>query len=162
MERRLLPKTAFRSSQGSGHASPSFLHDGHQPDDHTQMLSSSSMGTVSGIDRRGHGRSTQVSDGHDVDRYAADAAAVVKHLTCATPFISVTPPAGAKPFVTSYVLVGSGREVGAGSRRSTDHGEVALTTGRPIDRGARWASQGLGGEPRAVLSRVRVHSLLRV
>lgn len=31
-------------------------------------------------DRRGHGRSAQVSDGHDMDHYAADAAAVVKHL----------------------------------------------------------------------------------
>lgn len=31
-------------------------------------------------DRRGHGRSTQASDGHDMDRYAADAAAVVQHL----------------------------------------------------------------------------------
>ena len=33
-----------------------------------------------GIDRRGHGRSTQVSDGHDMDHYAADAATVVEHL----------------------------------------------------------------------------------
>ncbi|GGO73668.1 alpha/beta fold hydrolase [Nocardioides deserti] len=31
-------------------------------------------------DRRGHGRSTQTSDGHDMDHYAADAAAVVAHL----------------------------------------------------------------------------------
>src|SRR6188474_2455392 len=31
-------------------------------------------------DRRGHGRSSQVSDGHDMDHYAADAAAVVAHL----------------------------------------------------------------------------------
>jgi non-heme chloroperoxidase len=31
-------------------------------------------------DRRGHGRSSQVSDGHDMDHYAADAAAVVEHL----------------------------------------------------------------------------------
>lgn len=31
-------------------------------------------------DRRGHGRSSQVSDGHDMDHYAADAAAVVNHL----------------------------------------------------------------------------------
>ena len=31
-------------------------------------------------DRRGHGRSTQTSDGHDMDTYAADAAAVVEHL----------------------------------------------------------------------------------
>ena len=31
-------------------------------------------------DRRGHGRSSQVSGGHDMDHYAADAAAVVEHL----------------------------------------------------------------------------------
>ncbi len=31
-------------------------------------------------DRRGHGRSSQVSNGHDMDHYAADAAAVVEHL----------------------------------------------------------------------------------
>jgi non-heme chloroperoxidase len=31
-------------------------------------------------DRRGHGRSAQVGDGHDMDHYAADAAAVVAHL----------------------------------------------------------------------------------
>lgn len=31
-------------------------------------------------DRRGHGRSAQVSDGHDMDHYAADAAAVMTHL----------------------------------------------------------------------------------
>ena len=35
---------------------------------------------VIGIDRRGHGRSSQVSGGHDMDHYAADAAAVVEHL----------------------------------------------------------------------------------
>src|SRR6516162_7370739 len=35
---------------------------------------------VVGIDRRGHGRSSQVSDGHDMDHYAADAAAVTEHL----------------------------------------------------------------------------------
>lgn len=31
-------------------------------------------------DRRGHGRSSQVGDGHDMDHYAADAAAVAAHL----------------------------------------------------------------------------------
>ncbi|MFC5757931.1 alpha/beta fold hydrolase [Rhizobium sp. GCM10022189] len=31
-------------------------------------------------DRRGHGRSSQVSGGHDMDQYAADVAAVVEHL----------------------------------------------------------------------------------
>src|SRR6202041_2593582 len=31
-------------------------------------------------DRRGHGRSTQTSDGHDMDHYADDLAAVIAHL----------------------------------------------------------------------------------
>src|ERR1043165_5155795 len=31
-------------------------------------------------DRRGHGRSEQVADGHDMDHYADDLAAVVNHL----------------------------------------------------------------------------------
>src|SRR6188472_4152557 len=31
-------------------------------------------------DRRGHGRSTQTGEGHDMDHYAADLAAVVEHL----------------------------------------------------------------------------------
>ncbi|MBU0583164.1 MAG: alpha/beta hydrolase [Alphaproteobacteria bacterium] len=31
-------------------------------------------------DRRGHGRSSQVSEGHDMDHYAADASAVAEHL----------------------------------------------------------------------------------
>jgi non-heme chloroperoxidase len=47
----------------------------------TQMLFFVQHGyRVIGIDRRGHGRSSQVSDDHDADHYAADAAAVVEHL----------------------------------------------------------------------------------
>lgn len=47
----------------------------------TQMLFFLKHGyRVVAHDRRGHGRSAQVSDGHDMDHYAADAAAVVEHL----------------------------------------------------------------------------------
>src|SRR5512134_2325633 len=47
----------------------------------TQMLYLVGHGyRVVAHDRRGHGRSSQVSDGHDMDHYAADAAAVVEHL----------------------------------------------------------------------------------
>jgi non-heme chloroperoxidase len=47
----------------------------------TQMLYFLSKGyRVIAHDRRGHGRSTQVSDGHDMDHYAADTSAVVEHL----------------------------------------------------------------------------------
>jgi len=35
---------------------------------------------VVAFDRRGHGRSSQISEGHDMDHYAADAAALVQHL----------------------------------------------------------------------------------
>ena len=31
-------------------------------------------------DRRGHGRSTQTADGHDMDHYADDLAALTEHL----------------------------------------------------------------------------------
>ncbi|HET9662973.1 MAG TPA: alpha/beta hydrolase [Burkholderiales bacterium] len=47
----------------------------------TQLLYFADKGyRVIAHDRRGHGRSTQVSDGHDMDHYAADIAAVVEHL----------------------------------------------------------------------------------
>jgi len=42
-----------------------FLHEGYR---------------VIAHDRRGHGRSTQVGEGHDMDHYAADVAAVIEHL----------------------------------------------------------------------------------
>jgi non-heme chloroperoxidase len=47
----------------------------------TQMLYFLQQGyRVIAHDRRGHGRSAQVSSGHDMDHYAADVAAVVEHL----------------------------------------------------------------------------------
>ncbi|MFW0783411.1 alpha/beta hydrolase [Gordonia sp. CPCC 206044] len=47
----------------------------------TQMMFFLAQGyRVVAHDRRGHGRSSQVSDGHDMDHYADDLAAVVEHL----------------------------------------------------------------------------------
>jgi non-heme chloroperoxidase len=47
----------------------------------TQMLYFLDKGyRVVAADRRGHGRSSQTSDGHDMDHYADDLAAVVEHL----------------------------------------------------------------------------------
>jgi non-heme chloroperoxidase len=47
----------------------------------TQMMFFLSRGfRVIAHDRRGHGRSTQVSDGHDMDHYADDLAALTAHL----------------------------------------------------------------------------------
>lgn len=46
-----------------------------------QALFFSSLGyRVIAHDRRGHGRSTQVRDGHDMNHYAADVAALMEHL----------------------------------------------------------------------------------
>ncbi|MFA6264379.1 MAG: alpha/beta hydrolase [Pseudolabrys sp.] len=67
-----------------GHGRPIVFHHGwplSSDDWDAQMLFFLQHGyRVIGIDRRGHGRSSQVSDGHDMDHYAADAAAVVDHL----------------------------------------------------------------------------------
>ena len=67
-----------------GHGQPIVFHHGwplSSDDWDTQMLFFVQQGyRVVGIDRRGHGRSSQVSDGHDMDHYAADAAAVAEHL----------------------------------------------------------------------------------
>jgi len=65
-------------------AQPIMFHHGwplSSDDWDAQMLFFLAQGyRVIAHDRRGHGRSTQVSDGHDMDHYAADAAAVVQHL----------------------------------------------------------------------------------
>jgi non-heme chloroperoxidase len=46
-----------------------------------QMLFFAALGyRVVAADRRGHGRSTQTSDGHDMDHYADDLHAVIEHL----------------------------------------------------------------------------------
>jgi non-heme chloroperoxidase len=67
-----------------GQGQPIVFHHGwplSSDDWDTQMLFFVQRGyRVVGIDRRGHGRSSQASDGHDMDHYAADAAAVVEHL----------------------------------------------------------------------------------
>ena len=59
-------------------------------------------------DRRGHGRSTQTSDGHDMDHYADDLAAVTNIWTCTTPSTSGTPPVVARSFITSHDTVKAG------------------------------------------------------
>ena len=73
----------FYKDWGSGQ--PVVFHHGwplSSDDWDTQMLFFVEKGyRVVAHDRRGHGRSSQVSDGHDMDHYAADAAAVVEHLS---------------------------------------------------------------------------------
>jgi len=76
--------TIFYKDWGPRNAQPIVFHHGwplSADDWDTQMLYFVGKGyRVVAHDRRGHGRSSQVSDGHDMDHYAADAAAVVDHL----------------------------------------------------------------------------------
>jgi non-heme chloroperoxidase len=76
--------TIFYKDWGPRNAQPIVFHHGwplSADDWDTQMLYFLANGyRVVAHDRRGHGRSSQVSDGHDMDHYAADAAAVVEHL----------------------------------------------------------------------------------
>jgi non-heme chloroperoxidase len=76
--------TIYYKDWGPKSAQPIVFHHGwplSADDWDAQMLYFVEKGyRVIAHDRRGHGRSSQVSDGHDMDHYAADAAAVVAHL----------------------------------------------------------------------------------
>ncbi len=74
----------FYKDWGPKDAQPIMFHHGwplSADDWDAQMLFFVQKGfRVVAHDRRGHGRSSQVSDGHDMDHYAADAFAVAEHL----------------------------------------------------------------------------------
>ncbi|TIO52150.1 MAG: alpha/beta hydrolase [Mesorhizobium sp.] len=74
----------FYKDWGPKGAQPIMFHHGwplSSDDWDAQMLFFVNHGfRVIAHDRRGHGRSSQVSDGHDMDHYAADASAVVESL----------------------------------------------------------------------------------
>lgn len=74
----------FYKDWGPKDAQPIMFHHGwplSSDDWDAQMLFFLAQGfRVIAHDRRGHGRSEQVSEGHDMDHYAADAAAVTAHL----------------------------------------------------------------------------------
>ncbi|MBL5882726.1 alpha/beta fold hydrolase [Lelliottia aquatilis] len=74
----------FYKDWGPKDAQPIFFHHGwplSADDWDNQLLFFLAQGfRVIASDRRGHGRSSQVSDGHDMDHYAADVSAIVEHL----------------------------------------------------------------------------------
>ena len=132
----------------------------------TQMLFFVGHGyRVVAHDRRGHGRSSQVGDGHDMDHYAADAAAVVEHLD-----------------LRNAVHVGHSTGGGEATRYVARHGQpqgrvaklvligavppimvkTAGESGRPADRGVRRLSQTARRQSCAVLPRCRERPLLRL
>jgi non-heme chloroperoxidase len=76
--------TIFYKDWGPKDAQPIMFHHGwplSSDDWDAQLLYFVQRGfRVVAHDRRGHGRSAQVSEGHDMDHYASDAFAVVEHL----------------------------------------------------------------------------------
>src|SRR6187397_2351010 len=123
-----------------------------------QMLFFLSKGyRVVAHDRRGHGRSTQVGDGHDMDHYAADAATVVEHLD-----------------LRNTVHVGHSTGGGEATHYVARHGQgrvaklVIIGAIPPImlkttaDRGLRRSPPPARGEPLAVLSGARERPVLWV
>lgn len=74
----------FYKDWGSKEAQPIVFHHGwplSSDDWDAQMLFFLAHGyRVVAHDRRGHGRSSQIDVGHDMDHYAADASAVAEHL----------------------------------------------------------------------------------
>lgn len=76
--------TIFYKDWGSKDAQPIVFHHGwplSADDWDAQMLFFLAQGyRVIAHDRRGHGRSSQISTGHDMDHYASDASAVAEHL----------------------------------------------------------------------------------
>src|ERR1700721_1413388 len=73
----------------------------------TQMLFFIKHGyRVVAHDRRGHGRSSQTNDGHDMDHYADDLLAVVEHLD-----------------LRDAVHIGHSTGGGGGTRHSDRHGQ---------------------------------------
>src|ERR1700689_2408160 len=76
--------TIFYKDWGPKDAQPIVFHHGwplSSDDWDAQMLFFVAKGyRVIAHDRRGHGRSSQLATGHDMDHYASDASAVVEHL----------------------------------------------------------------------------------
>lgn len=99
----------FFKDWGPKEAQPIVFHHGwplSADDWDNQMLFFPAEGfRVIAIDRRGHGRSDQVSEGHDMDHYAADASAVAEHLICITPCISAILPAAGRLRATLRSMV---------------------------------------------------------
>ena len=97
------------------------------------------------------------SDGHDMDHYAADAAAVVEHLDLrnAVHIGHSTGGGEATHYVARHGSAGPRRQAGAHRRRAADHGEDAGQSGRPADRGVRRLAQAARRQPGAVLPRFR-------
>jgi pimeloyl-ACP methyl ester carboxylesterase len=159
----------FYKDWGPKDAQPIVFHHGwplSSDDWDGQMLFFLSKGyRVIAHDRRGHGRSSQVWDGHDMDHYAADASAVIQHLN-----------------LHNAIHIGHSTGGGEVARYVARHGEpqgrvakavlvsavppLMVKTDKksrwPADRSLRRISQGAGRQSRAVLPRRADRPVLRL
>src|SRR5216117_107285 len=95
-------------------------------------------------DRRGHGRSTQTGDGHDMDHYADDLAALtVGHSTGGGEVAHYLGTAWRKP----------GGQGGAHQCGAAVNGEDSGQSGRPPQGSVRRTASAARGESLAILSR---------
>ncbi len=89
-------------------------------------------------DRRGHGRSTQTADGHDMDHYADDLAALTAHLDLKDAIHVGHSTGGGE--VTRYLASAWRKRSGQGSadqRGAAAHGEDGGQSARPSQGGVR-------------------------
>ena len=130
----------------------------------TQMMFFLNTGyRVIAHDRRGHGRSTQTSDGHDMDHYADDLAAVVAHLDLHDA-IHVGHSTGGGEVVRYIARHGESRVAKAVLISAVPPLMVKTRRqpGRAAQERVRRLPGAAGGQPRAVLPRPGRRPVLRV
>ena len=114
-------------------------------------------------DRRGHGRSTQTADGHDMDHYADDLAAVTAHLDLQDAIHVGHSTGGGE--VVRY-LARHGEEPGGQGRAdqlgATADGEDRGQSRRPAQGSVRRIPGPGRRQPRPVLPRPAVRPVLRL
>ena len=114
-------------------------------------------------DRRGHGRSSQVADGHDMDHYADDLAAVTAHLDLKNAIHVGHSTGGGE--VVHYIARHGESRVAKAAIISAVPPLMVKTDGqseRPAQKSVRRLSGGARGQPLAVLSRCRRRALLQL
>ena len=114
-------------------------------------------------DRRGHGRSTQTADGHDMDHYADDLAAVVEHLDLHDA-IHVGHSTGGGEVVHYLARHGESRATKA-ALISAVPPLMVKTDANPEGLpkvGVRRSAGAAGGQPVGVLPRLALGAVLRI